>query len=38
MHGTGGDVKNQPYGDGRIGFGAEIEKFHNSSGQEPGVS
>jgi len=22
-------VKNQPYGDGRIGFGAEIEKFHN---------
>jgi PilZ domain len=21
-------VRNQPYGDGRIGFGAEIEKFH----------
>ncbi len=21
-------VRNQPFGDGRIGFGAEIEKFH----------
>ena len=21
-------VRNEPYGDGRIGFGAEIEKFH----------
>jgi hypothetical protein len=21
-------VRNQPYGDGRIGFGAEIERFH----------
>jgi hypothetical protein len=21
-------VKNEPYGDGRIGFGAEIEKYH----------
>lgn len=26
-------VKNQPYGDGRIGFGAEIEKFHNGGVQ-----
>jgi len=31
-------VKNQPYGDGRIGFGAEIEKFHNLSAQERGIS
>jgi hypothetical protein len=31
-------VKNQPYGDGRIGFGAEIEKFHNASGQKRGIS
>jgi hypothetical protein len=22
-------VKNEPYGDGRIGFGAEIEKYHS---------
>ena len=21
-------VRNEPYGDGRIGFGAEIEKYH----------
>src|SRR6266403_1840667 len=27
-------VKNQPYGDGRIGFGAEIEAFHNSGLQD----
>jgi hypothetical protein len=27
-------VRNTPYGDGRIGFGAEIEKFQNPSGQE----
>jgi hypothetical protein len=25
-------VKNQPYGDGRIGFGAEIEKFQSGGG------
>ncbi len=31
-------VKNQPYGDGRIGFGAEIEKFHNDSTQERWIS
>jgi PilZ domain len=31
-------VKNQPFGDGRIGFGAEIEKVHTSSGQERGLS
>jgi hypothetical protein len=24
-------VRNQPYGDGRIGFGAEIERFHTST-------
>jgi hypothetical protein len=30
-------VKNQPYGDGRIGFGAEIENFNNPSGQERGI-
>jgi hypothetical protein len=30
-------VKNQPYGDGRIGFGAEIEKFHNGAGQDRGT-
>ncbi len=23
-------VRNEPYGDGRIGFGAEIEKYHTS--------
>jgi PilZ domain len=27
-------VRNQPYGDGRIGFGVEIEKFHPLSGQD----
>jgi hypothetical protein len=27
-------VRNEPYGDGRIGFGAEIEKFHNAVVQE----
>jgi hypothetical protein len=27
-------VKNQPYGDGRIGFGAEIETFHNPAVSE----
>jgi hypothetical protein len=31
-------VKNQPYGDGRIGFGAEIEKFHTANFQERGIS
>jgi hypothetical protein len=31
-------VKNQPYGDGRIGFGAEIEKFHNPSIQDGAVN
>jgi hypothetical protein len=31
-------VKNQPYGDGRIGFGAEIEKFHNPSMQDRAVN
>jgi hypothetical protein len=25
-------VRNQPYGDGRIGFGAEIERFHIPGG------
>jgi hypothetical protein len=24
-------VRNEPYGDGRIGFGAEIEKYHTPS-------
>jgi hypothetical protein len=27
-------VRNQPYGDGRIGFGAEIEKFQTISEQD----
>jgi hypothetical protein len=27
-------VRNEPYGDGRIGFGAEIEKFHPATDQE----
>jgi hypothetical protein len=27
-------VRNEPYGDGRIGFGAEIEKFHTAGAQE----
>jgi hypothetical protein len=27
-------VRNQPYGDGRIGFGAEIEKFITASARE----
>jgi hypothetical protein len=31
-------VKNEPYGDGRIGFGAEIEKFHSASVQERWMS
>lgn len=26
-------VRNEPYGDGRIGFGAEIEKFHIGAAQ-----
>jgi hypothetical protein len=30
-------VKNQPYSDGRIGFGAEIEKFHDLSAQDRGI-
>jgi hypothetical protein len=31
-------VRNQPYGDGRIGFGAEIEKFEVVSVQERWMS
>ena len=31
-------VRNQPYGDGRIGFGAEIEKFEVVSAQEQWTS
>jgi hypothetical protein len=31
-------VRNQPYGDGRIGFGAEIEKFHTPPAQERWLS
>ena len=31
-------VRNQPYGDGRIGFGAEIEKFQVVSVQERWMS
>jgi len=27
-------MRNQPYGDGRIGFGAEIDKFHTPSNQD----
>jgi hypothetical protein len=27
-------VRNTPYGDGRIGFGVEIEKFQNPAAQE----
>jgi hypothetical protein len=31
-------VRNAPYGDGRIGFGVEIEKFQNPSGKERWLS
>jgi hypothetical protein len=31
-------VRNEPYGDGRIGFGAEIEKFHAASTVERWMS
>ena len=31
-------VRNEPYGDGRIGFGAEIEKFQTVSVQERWMS
>jgi hypothetical protein len=31
-------VRNQPYGDGRIGFGAEIEKFQTPGGEERWLS
>jgi len=31
-------VRNEPYGDGRIGFGAEIEKFQTLSAQDQWVS
>jgi PilZ domain len=31
-------VRNEPYGDGRIGFGAEIEKFHAATAQERWLS
>jgi hypothetical protein len=31
-------VKNQPYGDGRIGFGAEIERFHTPEMHNPGIN
>jgi hypothetical protein len=27
-------VRNEPYGDGRIGFGAEIEQFHQARVQD----
>jgi hypothetical protein len=27
-------VRNEPYGDGRIGFGAEIEKFQTVPAQD----
>jgi hypothetical protein len=27
-------MRNQPYGDGRLGFGAEIDKFHTPSSQD----
>ena len=30
-------VRNEPYGDGRIGFGAEIEKFQTVPAQDPWV-
>jgi len=31
-------VRNEPYGDGRIGFGAEIEQFHAARVQERWMS
>jgi hypothetical protein len=31
-------VRNEPYGDGRIGFGAEIEKFQTVAVQERWIS
>jgi PilZ domain len=31
-------VRNQPYGDGRIGFGAEIEKFQTPGADERWLS
>jgi hypothetical protein len=31
-------VRNEPYGDGRIGFGAEIEKFHAAAAAERWMS
>ncbi len=31
-------VRNEPYGDGRIGFGADIEKFQNVSAHERWMS
>ncbi len=31
-------VRNEPYGDGRIGFGAEIEKFQSIPSQDSWVS
>jgi len=31
-------VRNEPYGDGRIGFGAEIEQFHQARVQERWMS
>jgi hypothetical protein len=31
-------VRNEPYGDGRIGFGAEIENFQNSHAPERWMS
>lgn len=31
-------VKNEPYGDGRIGFGAEIEKFQSAPATDRWVS
>jgi hypothetical protein len=31
-------VRNEPYGDGRIGFGAEIENFQAAAAQERSMS
>jgi PilZ domain len=31
-------VRNEPYGDGRIGFGAEIENFHTAKVEERWMS
>jgi hypothetical protein len=31
-------MRNQPYGDGRIGFGAEINRFHPPASQDRSVT